>query len=81
MARTGAEREAKRKSGQTPEQVDKERADIRVGVARWRSGRTPEQVEKENEEERTVGFSPECTCPKLYPGLTIQSRSAARRAA
>ena len=27
------------------------------------------------------GFSPECTRPKLYPGLTIQSRSAARRAA
>ena len=27
------------------------------------------------------GFSPECTCPKLYPGPTIQSRSAARRAA
>ena len=27
------------------------------------------------------GFSPECTRPKLYPGPTIQSRSAARRAA
>ena len=27
------------------------------------------------------GFSPECTQPKLYPGPTIQSRSAARRAA
>ena len=27
------------------------------------------------------GLSPECTRPKLYPGLTIQSRSAARRAA
>ena len=27
------------------------------------------------------GFSPESTCPKLYPGPTIQSRSAARRAA
>ena len=27
VARTGAEREAKRKSGRTPEQVDKERAD------------------------------------------------------
>ena len=26
-------------------------------------------------------FFPECTRPKLYPGLTIQSRSAARRAA
>ena len=25
--------------------------------------------------------SPECTCPKLYPGPTIQSWSAARRAA
>ena len=33
--------------------------------------------------ERLVfhGFSPECTRPKLYPGPTIQSRSAARRAA
>ena len=27
------------------------------------------------------GFSPECTRPKLHPGPTIQSRSAARRAA
>ena len=27
------------------------------------------------------GFSPEFTRPKLYPGPTIQSRSAARRAA
>ena len=27
------------------------------------------------------GFSPECPRPKLYPGPTIQSRSAARRAA
>ena len=27
------------------------------------------------------GFSPECTRPKLYPAPTIQSRSAARRAA
>ena len=26
-------------------------------------------------------FSPECTRPKLYPGPTIQSRSAARRVA
>ena len=27
------------------------------------------------------GFSQECTHPKLHPGRTIQSRSAARRAA
>ena len=27
------------------------------------------------------GFSSECTRPKLYPGTTILSRSAARRAA
>ena len=27
------------------------------------------------------GFSPECTRPKLYPSPTIQSRSAAQRAA
>ena len=33
VARTGAERKAKSRSGRTPEQVDKERADIRVGVA------------------------------------------------
>ena len=38
VARTGAEREARRKSGRTPDQVDKERADIRVGVAAHRAG-------------------------------------------
>ena len=37
VARTGAERQARRRSGRTPEQVDKERADIRVGVAAHRA--------------------------------------------
>ena len=37
-ALSGAEREARRRSGRTPEQVDKERADIRVGVAAHRAG-------------------------------------------
>ena len=32
LARTGAERKAKSRSGQTPEQVDKERADNRVAM-------------------------------------------------
>ena len=32
-ALSGAERQARRMSGRTPEQVDKERADVRVSVA------------------------------------------------
>ena len=38
VARTGAEREAKRKSGRTAEQVDKERADQRVAWHAHRAG-------------------------------------------
>ena len=35
---SGAKRQARRRSGRTAEQVDKERADIRVGVAAHRAG-------------------------------------------
>ena len=38
VARTGAEREARRRSGLTPEQVDKERADSRVRMVTHRAG-------------------------------------------
>ena len=37
-ALSGAEREARRRSGRTPEQVDKERANSRVGMAAHRAG-------------------------------------------
>ena len=37
-ALSGAERQARRMSGRTPEQVDKERADKRVGMAALRAG-------------------------------------------
>ena len=38
VARTGAERQARRRSGLTPEQVDKERADDRVAKVTHRAG-------------------------------------------
>ena len=38
VARTGAERQARRRSGRTPEQVDKERADDRVAKVTHRAG-------------------------------------------
>ena len=38
VARTGAERQARRRSGRTPEQVDKERADNRVNMVTNRAG-------------------------------------------
>ena len=38
VARTGAERKAKSRSGRTPEQVDKERADNRINMVTHRAG-------------------------------------------
>ena len=38
VVRTGAERQARRRSGLTPEQVDKERADDRVAKVTHRAG-------------------------------------------
>ena len=45
--KSGAEREARRRSGRTPEQVEKESVTGAEREARRRSGRTPGQVEKE----------------------------------
>ena len=47
VARTGAERQAKRRSGRTPEQVDKERADSRVREVTHRAGRLAESRERD----------------------------------
>ena len=80
VARTGAERKAKSRSGRTPEQVDKERADDRVAKVNHRAGGLAEsrkrdvRVGKRKYQGSSVYY-------KLYPGPTIQSRSAARRAA
>ena len=69
VARTGAERKAKSRSGRTPEQVEKEREEERVHLVDERARGLDESRKRE--------MYP----PKLYSGPTIQSRSAARRAA
>ena len=63
VARTGAEREAKRRSGRTPEQVEKENEEERVRLVDKRAGGLDESRKRE--------MYP----PKLYSGPTIQSRS------
>ena len=69
VARTGAERKAKSRSGRTPEQIEKEREEERVRLVDKRAGGLDESRKRE--------MYP----PKLYSRPTIQSRSAAQRVA
>ena len=67
VARTGAERQARRRSGRTPEQVDKERADKRVGMAALRAG----GLSQSRKEDVRAGKS-------KYQGSSVYSGDALR---
>ena len=71
---SAAEREARRKSGRTSDQVEKERADSRVGMVANRAGGLSQARKEDVRAKRDVENTPKCT--HLPVSLPHVSRAA-----